>query len=224
MKRLAILFLFLLLQFDVVALEKATKGQLLEAFNGKYVVVNLKRSPVCFKGQIDSIDYQKCGKPTDVWIRESGTLCVEFKNSDKCAKVRMLEGDGYAWGSQLRPIRIFETKKSMLRNAKKRPKSKRSSNKKIILSCNGNTIEFPAGSNRSSDFETYWKDITIQGNKLIIPEYGEYQGSGRRWTMTDGWARINKNSGKLTATIMYPGGKYISKQLQADCTKNNKLY
>jgi hypothetical protein len=37
--------------------------------------------------------------------------------------------------------------------------------------------------------------------------------------MTDGWAQVNRNGGKLIATIMYPGGNYISKQLQASCKK-----
>jgi hypothetical protein len=219
MKWLTTLFVFLLLQLDVLALEKANRDQLLEVFNSKYVVINLKRSPVCFKGQVDSIFYQKCGQSTDVWIRESGSLCVEFKYKDRCGKVRMLENGGYAWGSQLRPISIFNTKKSMFMNVKKHPKTKDSINKKITLSCNGNTIEFMAGSNRSSDFETFWKDITIQGDKLIIPEYGEYQREGRKWIMTDGWAQVNRNGGKLIATIMYPGGNYISKQLQASCKK-----
>jgi hypothetical protein len=89
----------------------------------------------------------------------------------------------------------------------------------ILLSCNGNTINFSAGSSRSSDFDTYWENVTIKGNKLIVPEYGDFEHSyGNHWVNdSDGRARVSKAGGKLIVTLYYRGGKWVSQQLQANC-------
>ena len=217
--RYLVILLAVLFQFNALATEKVSKDDLLEAFNDKYIVVSTDRSLACFKGRQNSIENYKCAKAKDVWLRgDSGTLCIEFKDRDRCGRVRILDSGDYVWGSKKHSINIFTSKsnaKKYIRSAK--PRSNKSNNTPDrSLSCTGDSIEFMATSNTSKNYERFWEDVVIKDGVMTVPGFGEYTKQGRGWTKENGWANL-RSSGKFTATLTFPRGDRVKKQLQGNC-------
>lgn len=106
-------------QVNLHALEKATKEELIEAFDGKYITVGDHNSAlVCFKvdgNQVKAINHpSKCAEVVSVYISAKGRICAEFTDKERCGKVRILSNGDFAFGSKLRPVTISESKRQML--------------------------------------------------------------------------------------------------------------
>jgi hypothetical protein len=90
--------------------EKLSKSDMLNEWNGKYVIApdRFKYDTYggCFyvtnsKVAISYDDNVNCNKyAKDVWIEDSGKLCIEYNFKDDCRKVRKFENGVYKFGSQ----------------------------------------------------------------------------------------------------------------------------
>ena len=105
-------------QVNLHALEKATREELMEAFDGKYITVDAGTSLACFKvsgNKIKVINHKsKCADVDGVSIRRKGGICIEFPNKERCARVRVLSNGDFAMGKKLRPIAIYDSRRKML--------------------------------------------------------------------------------------------------------------
>ena len=103
--------LVILISTNSLSAEKATREDLLEAFNGKYILVDSQSKQACFSllgNTIDVIQQKgKCDQYIDISISRRGALCLEDKRKERCAKVRILSNGDFAWGKSRRPITIF---------------------------------------------------------------------------------------------------------------------
>ena len=82
----------------------------------------------------------------------------------------------------------------------------------VFLSCVGQDIKFLISGN-TNDAESYWTDVVINGETLIVPKFGEYEFKGtnkrgdRVWwivdadTYKDGYASLNSGTGEFHATV-----------------------
>jgi len=224
--KFSISILLIFFTINAPALEIASKGDLLNAFNGKYITVDTGRSLACFVANRNSIEVIRngsCAKSLDdVIIDKKGRVCLHYPSKKKCAKVRVLSNGDYALGKRLRVISIYPVEQAPKTQSVIGKQKKYTKSSNAILSCVGDTIKFRATSNRSHDYDTYWEEVTIFKDVLNIPKYGKYQKEGRRWVMKDGWAKLNVSSGKLTATLTYHGSKKTRRQLQATCSQKVK--
>ena len=105
--------LVILISTNSLSAEKATREDLLEAFNGKYILVDSQSKQACFSllgNTIDIIQQKgKCDQYIDISISRRGALCLEDKRKERCAKVRILSNGDFAWGKSRRPITIFSS-------------------------------------------------------------------------------------------------------------------
>ena len=89
---------------------------------------------------------------------------------------------------------------------------------KKTFTCIGEDIEFDLGMQESGNYETYWKDVTLVGGLLTIPDYGEYKRKhlySTLWNGDYGRASFNPNTkGRLIAERKRYGKH---KELQAKC-------
>ena len=89
---------------------------------------------------------------------------------------------------------------------------------KKTFTCIGEDIEFDLGMQESGNYETYWKDVTLVGDLLTIPDYGEYKRKhlySTLWNGDYGRASFNPNTkGRLIAERKRYGKH---KELQAKC-------
>ena len=104
--------LVILISTNLLSAEKANREDLLEAFNGKYILVDAQSKQACFSllGNTIEIIQQKgkCDQYIDISISRRGALCLEDKRKERCAKVRILSNGDFAWGKSRRPITIFD--------------------------------------------------------------------------------------------------------------------
>jgi len=104
---------------------------------------------------------------------------------------------------------------------------KKISNKKVVMSCNGDLWDFGIGGYSNSQ-EPYWEDIVIKGDTLIAPKFGEYRKLGtqdgkRFWRMSTGdpkhnWAQLNINNNEFTISVKEGG---VTKQMVGKCSKKS---
>jgi tetratricopeptide (TPR) repeat protein len=104
---------------------------------------------------------------------------------------------------------------------------KKISNKKVVMSCNGDLWDFGIGGSSNSQ-EPYWEDIVIKGDTLIAPKFGEYRKLGtqdgeRFWRMSTGdpkrnWAKLNINNNEFTISVKKGG---VTKQMVGKCSKKS---
>jgi tetratricopeptide (TPR) repeat protein len=111
--KLLIAVLTILISTNLLSAEKASKGDLLEAFDGKFILVEGQSKQACFSilGNSINIIHQKgkCDQYIDISISRRGALCLEDKKKERCAKVRILSNGDFAWGKSRRPITIFDS-------------------------------------------------------------------------------------------------------------------
>ena len=105
--------LVILISTNLLSAEKANREDLLEAFNGKYILVDSQSKQACFSllGNTIEIIQQKgrCDQYIDISISRRGALCLEDKRKERCAKVRILSNGDFAWGKSRRLITIFDS-------------------------------------------------------------------------------------------------------------------
>ena len=113
-----IAFLTIIISTNLLSAEKASRGDLLEAFDGKYISFEMRNSLVCFKvdgNKVKVVKHEsKCADIEEVSIRRRGAVCVEFPNKERCARVRILSNGDFAMGKRLNPIYIYNNKKKMV--------------------------------------------------------------------------------------------------------------
>ena len=106
-------WLTILISTNLLSAEKASMGDLLEAFDGKFILVEGQSKQACFSilGNSINIIHQKgkCDQYIDISISRRGALCLEDKKKERCAKVRILANGDFAWGKSGRPITIFDS-------------------------------------------------------------------------------------------------------------------
>jgi len=93
------------------------------------------------------------------------------------------------------------------------------------LSCIGDSWEYGVGAMSNSE-ESYWEDVIIDGEDLIVPKFGEYRLLGKKdgvrfWDIPTGdkkysFAELDTNTGKFTASIKEYG---TLKQMDSKCSK-----
>jgi hypothetical protein len=98
---------------------------------------------------------------------------------------------------------------------------------KTTLSCTGDLWDFGIGKVSNSQ-TSYWENVIIYKDYLIVPKFGQYQKRGERegkifWDMKDGvkknWAMLDKNTNEFTASIKKGGNK----QMQGKCSKKSNV-
>jgi TPR repeat protein len=106
--------LILSIQESSFAAEKANRGELLKAFDGKFVLISGQSRQACFSIQGNSVDIiQQKGKCDDflsISISQRGDICLETQKRERCAKVRVLSNGDFAWGKSKVPITIFDSR------------------------------------------------------------------------------------------------------------------
>jgi len=116
--KLLIAVLTILISTNLLSVEKASREDLIEAFDGKYISIEMRKSLVCFKvdgNKIKVVNHEsKCADVEDISIRKKGAICIEFPSKEKCNRIRVLTNGDFAMGKRLRPIYIFDSKKEML--------------------------------------------------------------------------------------------------------------
>lgn len=99
----------------------------------------------------------------------------------------------------------------------------------VFLDCNGTDIKFlSSGMGSTNDYESYWTDVVIIDDKLIVPKFGEYKlrdsrANERMWWIVgansykDGYAELNSDTGKFRALVK-------NREFRANCkNKSQKL-
>jgi hypothetical protein len=121
--KLLIAVLTILISTNLLSAEKASRGDLLEAFDGKFILVEGQSKQACFSilGNSINIIHQKgkCDQYIDISISRRGALCLEDKKKERCAKVRILSNGDFAWGKSRRPITIFDSHSQLTGGASK---------------------------------------------------------------------------------------------------------
>jgi len=99
-----------------------------------------------------------------------------------------------------------------------------------VYTCIGDNVDFTFNvTGSSSDMDSYWEDIKINGKTLSTPNHGEFeQLSGRHdvWVRGDHWVQVtpdidNPNSRKFVMTIKDESGSRVLRQIQAKCKKKD---
>jgi len=114
MKLIAVLLLSFLLQTNAISAQKASRGELIEAFEGRFIVVEGRSHRACFTVNGNSInginEGNRCDQLAEIDINHRGLLCIEDTDGDSdCRRVRILSNGDFAWGRQKLPITIYET-------------------------------------------------------------------------------------------------------------------
>ncbi len=116
---IAVLILFI--SGSSFSAEKAERGILLEAFDGKFIHIDGQSTQACFSVQGNSIEIihqkGKCDKLIDISISSRGAICVETSKRESCRRVRVLSNGDFAWGKSRRSITIFDSKIKLLGGA-----------------------------------------------------------------------------------------------------------
>ena len=116
-----ILVLILTVQESAFAAGKANREELLEAFDGKFVLISGQSRQACFSIQGNSIDIikqkGKCDDFISISISGRGAVCLETNKRERCAKVRVLSNGDFAWGKSRIPITIFDSRMQLTGSA-----------------------------------------------------------------------------------------------------------
>ena len=118
MKWIAVILLTFFLQANAISATKATRGELIEAFDGKFVMVEGRSHRACFSVKGNSIkgveEGNRCDRLAEIDINSRGLLCIENTDGDSnCAKVRILSNGDFAWGKRKMPITIYDTREAL---------------------------------------------------------------------------------------------------------------
>jgi len=120
MKKLFVV-LVILISTNLLSAEKANRDELLEVFDGKFILIDGQSTQACFGVQGNSIEIiqqkGKCDKLIDISISSRGAICVETSKRESCRRVRVLSNGDFAWGKSRRSITIFDSKIKLLGGA-----------------------------------------------------------------------------------------------------------
>ena len=118
MKWIAVILLTFFLQANAISATKATRGELIEAFDGKFIMVEGRSHRACFFVEGNSINAieegKRCDRLAEIDINSRGLLCIENTDGDSnCARVRNLSNGDFAWGKRKMPITIYDTREAL---------------------------------------------------------------------------------------------------------------
>jgi hypothetical protein len=108
------------LSFNVFA-EKVSYDDLMQAFDSKYVLVDTKRAQACFSlsnGDVKAITKsRKCDEVEEIFITRRGAICITTRSREDCRRVRVTENGSYVFGGKRRPIKIYNSRKELLKQS-----------------------------------------------------------------------------------------------------------
>jgi len=118
MKWITVILLTFFLQANAISATKATRGELIEAFDGKFIMVEGRSHRACFFVEGNSINAieegKRCDRLAEIDINSRGLLCIENTDGDSnCARVRNLSNGDFAWGKRKMPITIYDTREAL---------------------------------------------------------------------------------------------------------------
>ena len=124
MKWITVILLTFFLQANAISATKATRGELIEAFDGKFIMVEGRSHRACFFVEGNSINAieegKRCDRLAEIDINSRGLLCIENTDGDSnCARVRNLSNGDFAWGKRKMPITIYDTREALTGGALK---------------------------------------------------------------------------------------------------------
>ena len=135
----------------------------------------------------------------------------------------LIIGNAFAVNSDDAPYSFIHIERSKLIETIPRT----ASNDNLQLTCIGDTIDFldqPLNLffDKAWNSDVYWKQITIKGDTLSVPDFGTYRQvnntQGVKYWVAEkenGWAKLSVDSGYFVATIQMI-------QLQGRCLKKHK--
>lgn len=122
MRRVIVFSLALLLQFELLALNKA---EFMQQFEGRYLAVVGEGLPICLKvsdRKIRAVNQQGvCARLQRASIRQNGEVCVKPNHpgaSARCESVNVLDDGRLLMGEGQRPIWVYASKQALLQALK----------------------------------------------------------------------------------------------------------
>ena len=118
MRRVVVLSLALLLQFELLALNKT---EFVQQFEGRYLVVIGEGLPICLKvsnRKVRAVNQQDvCARLQRTSIRQNGEVCIKPDHpgaSARCELVNQSISGHWVMGEAKRPIQVYHSKQALL--------------------------------------------------------------------------------------------------------------
>ncbi len=105
------ILLLIFISFNVFA-EKLNYEDLIQAFSGKYILIETDKIKACFSIDKDVKVVEKsnkCDLIKKIIITDRGAVCIVIKSKKDCRKVRVLPNGNYAFGGAKHPITIYNS-------------------------------------------------------------------------------------------------------------------